>query len=103
MACIYAKSSLALNNHIMFVVQATSKPKKQSKLANYVSVPSNSVCFLFDVETTGGKRNYDKIISLSFLAYSVDGSLLGSFDRLINPGTVTINSYLSNNVHSKFI
>ena len=38
------------------------KASKKGKYANYVSAPSNGRYFLFDVETTGSKRNWDRII-----------------------------------------
>lgn len=79
------------------------KNRKKSKYDTYEVAPSDAVYFLFDVETTGGKRNYDKIIAISFLAYNESGTLLGSFSRMINPGEVMIVSYLSKNVHSKCV
>ena len=75
--------------------------QKKSKYAAYESAPTDAVYFLFDVETSGGKRNFDKIISISLLAYDSRGNKLGSFARLINPGGVPMVSYLTKHVHSK--
>ena len=76
------------------------KKRKNSKYHAYQKAPSRAVYFLFDVETTGSKRNFDKIISISFLAYDKKGRQLGSFSRLINPGSVAIDSYLTKKIHS---
>ena len=88
LACVYCHRSTQIK-----------QKKKKSKYAEYVSAPTNAVFFLFDVETTGGKRNWDRIIAFSFLAYDNQGNLLGSFARTINPGSVKIDAYLSKNVH----
>ena len=77
------------------------KKKKKSKYHAYESAPAKAVYFLFDVETTGSRRNWDKIIAISFLAYDVNGNELGSFSQLINPGDVGIDSYLSKFIHSE--
>ena len=82
-------------------VNVSQRKKKKSKYAEYVSAPADAVFFLFDVETTGGKRNWDRIIAFSFLAYDGKGNLLGSFARKINPGSVKIDEYLTHNVHRK--
>ena len=79
------------------------RSRKTSKYADYTCAPSGAVYFLFDIETTGSKRNFDKIIALSMLAYDSDGNQLGSFSRLINPGSVTIDTYLTKNIHSTWI
>ena len=47
---------------------AKQKPKKKSKYQGYEGTADNAVYFLFDVETTGSKRNWDRIIAISFLA-----------------------------------
>ena len=78
-----------------------AKTHKKSKYAAYESAPVDAVYFLFDVETTGSKRNFDKIISISLLAYDSRGNKLDSFARLINPGGVPMVSYLTKHVHSK--
>ena len=75
--------------------------KKKGKYADYKPAPANSVYFLFDVETSGSRRNWDCIIAISFLCYSSDGELLASFSRKINPGAVQIQAYLSKHIHSK--
>ena len=82
-------------------VNTRTKTKRKSKYAEYVSAPADAVFFLFDVETTGAKRNWDRIIAFSFLAYDGKGNLLGSFSRKINPGSVKIDEYLTRNVHRK--
>ena len=81
------------------------RARKTNKYSDYTCAPSGAVYFLFDIETTGSKRNFDKIIALSMLAYDSDGNQLGSFSRLINPGSVTIDTYLTitKNIHSTWI
>ena len=76
-------------------------PPRKSKYTEYTTAPGNAVYFLFDIETTGSKRNWDRIIAFSFLCYDEDGSQLGSFSRKINPGNVRISPYLTEHVHSK--
>ena len=61
------------------------KQKKKGKYADYESAPSDAVYFLFDVETTAPKRNYDRIIAISFFAHKEDGTLVGNFSTKINP------------------
>ena len=67
----------------------------------YLHAPANGSYFLFDVETTGSKRNWDRIIFMSFLHYDKDDKLLGSFSHKVNPGKVQIASYLTENIHGK--
>ena len=74
--------------------------KKKSKYFAYEAAPENSVYFLFDVETSGGKRNWDRIISMSFLAVDQDGKVLGSFSKKLNPGAARI-SYQTTEIHGK--
>lgn len=81
---------------------AKQRPKKKSKYQGYEGAPDNAVYFLFDVETTGSKRNWDRIIAISFLACDEDGKILDHFDKKINPGSVRINSFLSKNVHGMY-
>ena len=81
---------------------AAPKQKKKGKYADFEVAPEDAVYFLFDVETTGPKRNYDRIIAISFFAHNEDGTLRGHFSQKINPGGVRVNAYLSQNVHSKF-
>ena len=76
--------------------------EKKGKYCNYEGAPENAVYFLFDVETSGGKRNWDRIVAMSFLAVDQDGRLLGSFSRKLNPGNVRI-SYHATRIHSKFV
>ena len=76
------------------------KTKKKSKYVDYEVAPANGVYFLFDVETTGGKRNWDRIVALSFLSYDSDGNLLDHFSRKVNPGGVRINA-ICRGIHSK--
>ena len=76
--------------------------KKKGKYDDYESAPENAVYFLFDVETSGGKRNWDRIIAMSFLAVDQDGELLGSFSKKMNPGSVRIG-YHTTRIHSKLI
>ena len=78
-------------------------PRKPSKYASYVSAPKDAIYFLFDIETTGSKRNFDRIIALSFLAYDTEGRLLDHFSRKVNPQGVSISAFLSHRVHSKFV
>ena len=75
--------------------------KKKSKYADYVTAPADAVYFLFDVETTGSKRNFDCIIALSFIAYDITGNLLDCFSQKINPGDVPINSKAFE-IHGKY-
>ena len=79
-------------------VAPTTKQKKPSKYQNYKSAPINGVYFLYDVETTGSKRNYDRIIQMSFISYDDTGKLLGNFSRLVNPGKVRISDWIKNNI-----
>ena len=79
---------------------ASKKKRKTSKYSAYECAPSNAVYFIFDVETTGSKRNYDKIIGIGFLAYDGQGTLLGTFERKINPGGVS-STYHAEKIHSK--
>ena len=74
--------------------------KKKSKYFAYEAAPDNAVYFLFDVETSGGKRNWDRIIAMSFLATDQDGRLLGSFSKRLNPGNVRIG-YHATRIHSE--
>ena len=83
--------------------QPDTPSKKKSKYQDYEGAPDNAVYFLFDVETTGSKRNWDRIIAMSFLACDEDGRLLDSFNKKINPGSVRINSFLSKNIHGMHI
>ena len=101
----------------IFVLQSTSdgnqggngrpagqrNPPKTSKYAEFDLRPDNTIIyFLFDIDTTGSKRNWDHIIVFSFLCYDEDGSLLlGSLSRKINTGNVRINLYLTEHVHRK--
>ena len=78
------------------------KDTKKGKYVNYVSAPSNDRYFLFDVETTGSKRNWDRIIFMSVLAFDENGLLLGSFSKKVNPGKARISNFLSDNIHGKF-
>ena len=77
------------------------KKKKKGQYDDWVSAPTNGSYFLFDVETTGSKRNWDRIIFMSFLHYDKDGKLLGSFSHKVNPRKVRIANYLTNNIHGK--
>lgn len=80
-----------------------SKKKKSGKYDEYTGAPDNAVYFLFDVETSGSKRNWDKIIAFSFLCFDVNGKQLGTFTKKINPGSdVHISSYLTRNIHGAF-
>ena len=79
------------------VKKKRSKKKKKGQYDDWVSAHANGSYFLFDVETTGSKRNWDRIISMSFLHYDKDGKLLGSFSHKVNPGKVRIANYLTNN------
>ena len=85
------------------VNKKSKKKKKKGQYDDWVSAPVDGDYFLFDVETTGSKRNWDRIIFMSFLHYNEDGDLLGSFSRKVNPGKVQIASYLTDNIHSKSI
>ena len=78
----------------------TSK-KKKGKYDDYTTAPVNAVYFLFDVETTGGKRNYDRIIAMSFLCLDQNGKVISSFSRKVNPGRIKISAYLTRWIHSK--
>lgn len=79
----------------------TTKKKKPSKYEHYQSAPDNAVYFLFDVEVTGSKRNYDRIIQMAFISYDDTGKLLDNFCRLVNPGKVRINQWIKDNVLPK--
>ena len=79
----------------------TKQKKKPSKYQNYKSAPINGVYFLYDVETTGSKRNYDRIIQMSFISYDDTGRLLSNFSRLVNPGKVRISHWIQNNILPK--
>ena len=83
------------------VKKKSKKKKKKGQCDDWISAPVDGAYFLFDVETTGSKRNWDRIIFMSFLHYNEDGELLGSFSRKVNPGKVQITSHLSNNIHGK--
>ena len=76
----------------------TTKKKKPSKYEHYQSAPDNAVYFLFDVEVTGSKRNYDRIIQMAFISYDDTGKLLDNFCRLVNPGKVRINQWIKDNI-----
>ena len=77
------------------------KQKKSGKYAAYECAPDNAIYFLFDVETTGGKRNWDRIVAISLLACDDKGKILGSFTQLVNPEGVENSAYILNNIHSK--
>ena len=81
--------------------EGKTKKKKRGKYDDYTTAPDNAVYFLFDVETTGSKRNYDRIIAMSFLCLDCDGVLIAAFSRKVNPGNVRISSYLTRWIHSK--
>ena len=66
--------------------QANKKQKKKSKYENFEGAPDNACYFLFDVETSGSKRNFDRIIALSFMAHDETGRLLGAFSQKVNTG-----------------
>ena len=73
------------------VAVAQSK-KKKGKYESYQKAPADSVYFLFDVETSGAKRNYDCIVAFSFLAYNLDGKLLGNYTQKVNPGKIQMSA-----------
>ena len=77
----------------------TTRAKRKSKYQDYTTAPPDSIYFLFDVETTGSKRNYDRIIAISFLAYDQTGNRLGNFSTKINPDNVKVTAFLTHNVH----
>ena len=95
MCCVYTYA----------VYQASTAPKRQQKksgkYAAYECAPDNAIYFLFDVETTGGKRNWDRIVAISFLACDDKGKMLGSFTQLVNPEGVESSVYILKNIHSK--
>ena len=74
------------------VVQPKNPKKKKGKYDNYQKAPADAVYFLFDVETSGSKRNYDCIVAFSFLAYDITGRLLGNFTQKVNPGRVRMSA-----------
>ena len=76
-----------------------AKKKKKSKYVNYEAAPDNAIYFLFDVETTGSRRNWDRIIAMSFLAFKEDGQQIGVFSRKVNPGQVRISAFLTKHIH----
>ena len=76
--------------------------KKKGKYDDYKKAPADAVFFLFDVETSGSKRNYDCVVAFSFLAYDVDGRLLGNFAQRINPGRVRM-SEKAMEIHGKLL
>ena len=76
----------------------TTKKKKAGKYEHYQGAPDNAVYFLFDLEVTGSKRNYDRVIQMSFISYDDNGNLLGNFSRLVNPGKVRINHWIQKNI-----
>ena len=80
-----------------------AKKKKKSKYADYETAPDNAIYFLFDVETTGSKRNWDRITAMSFLAFNEDGQLIVVFSRKVNPGPVRISAFLTKHIHGKLI
>ena len=82
---------------------ANKKASKKGKYDNYVSAPSNGRYFLFDVETTDSKRNWDRIIVTSILVFDETGLLLGSFSKKVNPGKARISNFLSDNIRGKFL
>ena len=63
----------------------------------------DAIYFLFDVETTGSKRNWDKIIFMSFMAFDARGNQRGSFSKKVNPAGVLVDTYLTRNVHGKIL
>ena len=69
---------------------------------NYEAAPPDAVYFLFDVETTGSKRNFDCIIALSFIAYDSTGKILDSLSQKINPDAVPISSKAFG-IHGEYI
>ena len=75
--------------------------KKKNKYEYYEGAPDNAYYFLFDVETSGSKRNFDKIIAMSFMAHDETGRFLGAFSQKVNPDSVIITHYVSKHVHSK--
>jgi len=79
------------------------KQKKSGKYAAYECAPDNAIYFLFDVETTGGKRNWDRIVAISFLACDDEGKMLGSFTQLVNPEGVESSDFILKNIHSKLV
>ena len=79
----------------------TKSKRKKNKYENFEGAPDNACYFLFDVETSGSKRNFDRIIALSFMAHDETGRLLGAFSQKVNPGGVVISHYLSKHVHSE--
>ena len=76
----------------------TKKKKKTGKYEHYQGAPDNGVYFLFDLEVTGSKRNYDRVIQMSFISYDDNGNLLDNFSRLVNPGKVRISHWIKNNI-----
>ena len=93
-----ASAASATANTADSPVEPTAKQKKPSKYQNYKSAPINGVYFLYDVEVTGSKRNYDRIIQMSFISYDDTGRLLDNFSRLVNPGKVRITHWIKNNI-----
>ena len=80
--------------------QPAQQQRKKGQYTDYESAPSNPALFLFDLEVTGPKRNFDRIITMSFLAYDVDGNLMGAFAPKINPCGVRINA-ICHRIHGK--
>ena len=93
-----ATSNVPVSTSDNSVATTTTRRKKPGKYNGYQIAPDNAAYFLFDLEVTGSKRNYDRIIQLSFIAYDVSGNMLGNFSRLVNPGQVRISDWIKNNI-----
>lgn len=73
------------------VPKKKSGTKQRAKKNIYHDLPQgNRVFFLMDLETTGSKRNWDRGIEYSILAYTEDGQLIDNFYSRVNNDGVRI-------------
>jgi hypothetical protein len=65
----------------------------QKKKATYIPCPTKPVFFLIDLETTGSKRNWDRVIEIALIAYNESGTQLGVFESRISNSGVLISPH----------
>lgn len=64
-----------------------SPTKKANRISSVLSCPHTEPYVILDVETTGLSPTADKIIQLSSIKYSANGTPLDSYNTYLNPGT----------------
>lgn len=70
----------------LFSVLFSSKKKMESRQSSVRSCPFHEPYIILDVETTGLKSDIDKIIQLTAIKYSTNGTPIETYNTYLNPG-----------------